>query len=361
MVVATKKDGRPRRTVDLQRLNAQSLRETHHCQSPFQLASQVPSNTYKTVIDAVDGYHAVPLDEESQQLTTFITEWGRYQYLRLPQGFKAAGDIYTRRYDEILKNVPRKLKIVDDALLYDHSIAESFYSTWDYLVLLAENGIVASIPKFQFCCEIADFAGLTVTMDGVTPSKHILEAIENFPTPKDITGARSWFGLVNQVAWAYAISPIMQPFRDLIKPNNRFYWDGTLESIFLKSKQEIIEKVKDGVKSFELERITCLQTDYCDEGIGYLLLQKHCTCSLEKVPTCCPEGWKLIYAGSKFTNPAEANYSPTEGEALAVSYALDHSKMFTLGCQKLIVSVDHKLLLDILNDRELSSISNRRL
>ena len=92
----------------------------------------------------------------------------------------------------------------------------------------------------------------------------------------------------------------MQPFRDLIKPNKKFYWDGTLESIFLKSKQEIIEKVKDGVKSFELERITCLQTDYCDEGIGYLLLQKYCTCSLEKV--------KLIYAGSKFTNPAEANY-----------------------------------------------------
>ena len=86
----------------------------------------------------------------------------------------------------------------------------------------------------------------------------------------------------------------------------------------------MIEKVKDGVKSFELERITCLQTDYQDEGIGYLLLQKYCTCSLEKVPTCCPEAWKLFYAGSKFTSPAEANYSPTEKEPLAVAYALDH-------------------------------------
>ena len=70
---------------------------------------------------------------------------------------------------------------------------------------------------------------------------------------------------------------------------------------------------------------------------------------------------ETFYAGSKFTSQAEANYSPTEDEALAVAYALDHSKIFTLGCHKLIVSVDHQPLLGILNDRGLSSISNRRL
>ena len=76
MIIAAKKDGRPRRTVDLQHLNDQSMRETHHCESPFNLACQVPPSTYKTVLDAVDGYHAVSLDAESQPLTTFITEWG---------------------------------------------------------------------------------------------------------------------------------------------------------------------------------------------------------------------------------------------------------------------------------------------
>ena len=125
--ITTKKDGSPRRTIDLQKLNAQALRETHHCQSPFDLASQVPKNRYKTVIDAVDGYHAIPLDKESQLLTTFITPWGRYMYLRLPQGFKAAGDIYTRRYDDIIKDVPNKIKIVDDTLLYTLIIEESFF------------------------------------------------------------------------------------------------------------------------------------------------------------------------------------------------------------------------------------------
>ena len=361
MVVTTKKDGSPRRTIDLQKLNSQSLRETHHCQSPFHLASQVPSNTYKTVIDAVDGYHAIPLDEESQKLTTFITEWGRYQYLRMPQGFKAAGDVYTRRYDELIEHIPNKVKIVDDVLLHTVDIENNFWQTWDFLTLLANNGITANATKLQFCCEIAEFAGLTVTMEGVRPSETILSAIKDFPTPTNLTSARSWFGLVNQVSWAYAISPLMQPFRDLLKPKVKFFWDTTLENLFQQSKDKIIAAVEDGIRSFDPQCITCLQTDWSEDGVGYLLLQKHCECSLEKVPTCCPDGWKLIYAGSRFTNPAESNYSPTEGEALAVTWSLANSRMFTVGCPNLIISVDHQPLLGILNDRDLSSIKNPRL
>lgn len=74
MVVAPKKDGRPRRTVDLQKLDAQCLRETHHCPSPFKLACQVLPNTKKTVVDATDGYYSVPLNEDNKPLTTFITK-----------------------------------------------------------------------------------------------------------------------------------------------------------------------------------------------------------------------------------------------------------------------------------------------
>ena len=100
------------------------------------------------MIDPVDDYHAIPLAQESQPLTTFITEWGRYQYFRMPQGFKAAGDVYTRRYDKIINHIPNKVKIVDDALLYTHNMEEDYYNTWDFLVLLGENGIVASSTKF---------------------------------------------------------------------------------------------------------------------------------------------------------------------------------------------------------------------
>ena len=220
MIVTAKKDGRPRRTVDLQKLNAQCLRETHHCQSPFRLACLVPPNTKKTVVDATDGYHAIELDEESKPLTTFITEWGRFRYRRLPQGYTAAGDAYTRRYDEIIKNVKDKIKIIDDTLLYKVGIEANFYHTYNYLVLCAENGVTLNPDKLQFCQDIVDWGGLKVTETGVCPSDSLISAIRDFPAPKDITGARSWFGLVNQVAWAHANATLMQPFRDLVKPMN---------------------------------------------------------------------------------------------------------------------------------------------
>ena len=50
----------------------------------------------------------VPLDKESQQLTTFITDWGRFMYLRMPQGYLASGDDYTRRYNVVIKMFPTK-------------------------------------------------------------------------------------------------------------------------------------------------------------------------------------------------------------------------------------------------------------
>ena len=76
MVVVKKRDGRPRRTVDYQSLNSQCLREPVHSESPFHTARRIPQQTWKSVIDAVDGYHSVELDEESSKLTTFITPMG---------------------------------------------------------------------------------------------------------------------------------------------------------------------------------------------------------------------------------------------------------------------------------------------
>ena len=75
-------------------------------------------------------------------------------YLRLPQGYLASGDAYTRRYDELIKEVPRKIKIVDDCLLYNHTIEQAFYHVWDYLQLYANNGIALNANKFRFCCKI---------------------------------------------------------------------------------------------------------------------------------------------------------------------------------------------------------------
>ena len=56
MVICAKKNGKPRRTIDFQPLNAHAGRETHHTQSPFHQARSVPQGKKKTVFDAWNGY-----------------------------------------------------------------------------------------------------------------------------------------------------------------------------------------------------------------------------------------------------------------------------------------------------------------
>ena len=63
---------------------------------------------------------------------------GRYQYLRLPEGYFAAGDIFTWRYDDIIMDIPHQVKVIDDTCLYDDSIESAFWHTWDYLDICAK-------------------------------------------------------------------------------------------------------------------------------------------------------------------------------------------------------------------------------
>ena len=360
MVVTAKADGTPRRTVDLQPQNRHSVRQTHHVQSPFHLAVSVPQHKKKTVTDAWNGYHSVPIRKEDRHFTTFITPWGRYRYKVAPQGFLASGDAYTQRFDAIITDFRDKVKCVDDTCMWADSIEAAFFQTCNWLDLCARNGITLNPKKFQFCQDSVDFAGLTITPTNVKPSAKFLDSIEKFPEPKDITGARAWFGLVNQGAYAFSMAREMKPFRHLLKPKTPFAWTPELSALFKESKKVITEEMRDGVRLFQLSRPTCLVTDWSTSGIGFCLMQKYCNCPT-RTPICCKEGWKLCLVGSRFTHAAETRYSPVEGECLAVVYALHQTRYYIQGCSDLTVATDHKPLIGILNDRSLSDIENRRL
>ena len=360
MVICAKKSGKPRRTVDMQPLNRHATRETHHTQSPFHQARIVPPNTRKTVFDAWNGYHSVPLHPHDRHYTTFITPWGRYRYRVAPQGYIASGDGYSRRFDEIVSEIPRKTKCVDDTLIWSDSIEESFHQAVDWLDLCGHNGITQNPSKFVFAGNTVEFAGFEITPSTVRPCPRILQAIENFPTPSTLTDIRSWYGLVNQVAYAFASAQHMLPFRSLLKPNTTFKWTPELDALFKQSKTVIINEIHKGVEIFDKSLPTCLATDWSKEGIGFWLLQKHCDCAPTK-PFCCKTGWKIVLVGSRFTSGAESRYAPIEGEALAVVDALDKARHFTLGCKDLIIAVDHRPLLKIFGDRSLENIPNPRL
>ena len=362
MLTTPKKSGEPRIVIDLQPLNAVSKRETHHTASPWNLACSIPKGVKKSILDASNGYHSIPLALESRDKTTFLTEYGRYRYKRAPQGYTGSGDAYTKRFDDITVGVKDVVRCIDDSCLWKPTVEESFWHLLNYIDLCGRNGVIFNPEKFAFAEDIVEFAGFDVTLDAIKPCLKMTKAISEFPVPTTLKQLRGWFGIVNQVAYAFAQSKVMHPFRELLQKNHKFYWDNTLNDLFAKSKADILCRVEDGVKMFDLLRKTCLATDWSKTGVGFFLLQRYCKCVAdEKAPTCGPNHWKLVFAGSRFLKDPETRYSPIEGEALAVVFALEQTRMFVLGCSDLLLAVDHKPLVPILNNRRLDLIKNPRL
>ena len=80
-----------------------------------------------------------------------------------------------------------------------------------------------------------------------------------------------------------------------------------------------------------------MATDWSNSGMGFFLLQKYCHCVKEH-PRCCNDGWKLVMAGGRVTNPSESRYSPTEGECLTIADALHKANHNILVCKDLLLA-----------------------
>ena len=98
IVVTPKKNSEKiRLCVDLSHLNRYIIRERYQSPTPAEAVADIAASEAKvfTVLDALKGYHQCPLDQASQPLTTFITPFGRYQYLRAPYTLALAHALVT--------------------------------------------------------------------------------------------------------------------------------------------------------------------------------------------------------------------------------------------------------------------------
>ena len=245
--------------------------------------------------------------------------------------------------------------------MWDNNIEDIFFRVYEFIEKCSKAGCIFNPQKFQFAQETVDFLGFRITPNGMKPHPDFLRTIQEFPTPKNITDVRSWFGLIGQVSYAFAATNTMEPFRKLLSSKLPFYWSTELEEAFILSKSEIVKQCELGVRKFSLTAPMALATDWSKSGVGCWLTQKFCSCE-GCIPGCCKSGWQTIYVSSKFNSPAVSRYHPVEGEAYAAAWALEKCRIFVLGHPNLTLAVDHKPLLAILGlKQELADVINPRL
>ena len=351
IVIQPKKESEDiRLCVDLTKLNKYVKRATYPSTTPYDAVSNISTGVkYFTTLDAKSGYWQIPIAQEDQHLTTFITPWGRYQFRRAPMGLISSGDEYTRRGDQVISNIANVIKIVDDILAHDEDYKSHINRVWNILEKCEENNITLNPKKFTFAQQEVNYCGYILNETGFTADKGKVNAIEKFKTPTCITDIRSFMGLVGQLSdFSTEIANRAEPLRQLLKKNNEWMWTPVHEQAFKDVKEAITSPPI--LAYFKPNLPISLQTDASKlNGLGYALMQKH------------RDGWKLIKCGSRFLSETESRYAIIEQEMLAVTWATRKCQRFLRGAQHYDVIIDHRPLVPILNSKGINDIENPRL
>ena len=203
-----------------------------------------------------------------------MTPEGRYVCNRAPYGISSICEVYNRRMDDVVRNLPGARKIVDDVLIYGKDLETLFERCKAFFERCREFGVTLHKSKSEMCKKEIKFCGYNITGSEVKASEDIVSGIAKFPAPKNITQMRSFFGLCNQIAhFSQDVSQALEPLRPLLKKNVVFRWMPEHDVAFEKAKTLLTSPPV--LTYFDARNPTRLCTDASRlHGLGFTLEQK---------------------------------------------------------------------------------------
>lgn len=164
----------------------------------------------------------------------FRTHKGHYDFMVMPFGLTNAPSTLQSLMNSILKACLRKFIIVfiDDILIYNNSKETHFDHLKIVLWTLRENKLCLRLSKCVFGELKIDYLAHVVSVEGVQPNQHKIQAILEWLIPRNIWMLRGFLGLV----WFYLrfvknFAEIVNPLTDLLQKKH-FLWNESAQTTF---------------------------------------------------------------------------------------------------------------------------------
>jgi hypothetical protein len=161
----------------------------------------------------------------------------------------------------------------DDILIYSHNETEHCDHIRQVLQVLHDNKLYANLAKCTFAKDKVIFLGYVVSKHGVDIDQSKITAIQDWPTPMNVSQVQSFHGLDGFYRrFVKHFSTIAAPLNELTKKGVPFVWGIAQDHAFVKLKclltSASLLALPDFSKQFEVE------CDACCLGIGGVLMQE---------------------------------------------------------------------------------------
>jgi hypothetical protein len=145
----------------------------------------------------------------------------------MPFGLTNAPSTFMRIMNHVLQNFIGKFVVVyfDDILFYIRNESDHSYHIRHVLQVLRDSKLYANLEKCTFFKDKVIFLGYVISKNGVEVDASKIKAIQNWPTPMNVSQVRSFHGLTGFYrCFVKDFSIVAAPLNELTKKGVEFVW-----------------------------------------------------------------------------------------------------------------------------------------
>ena len=326
--------------VDYKHLNQNLIREVYPIPTFETLSAEFSESTVFSKLDAASGFYQIPISEESRDVTTFITPFGRFRFLRLPMGINIAPEIFQRKMNELIADLNGVTCYMDDIIVHGKSLSDHDLILNELIQRLRKVGLKLNKEKCKFRQDRVEFLGHVLSGNGIEMDPQKVCAVKNMKAPENVEELRRLLGMINFLTkFLPHAQEVLSPLNELLRKDAAWTWDTQQETSFEEIKKLVTSSPV--LAFYDSKRETILSVDASSYGVGGVLLQRHGKI-LRPVAYC-----------SRTLSPTERNWAQIEKELLAAVFASEKFHIFLCGLQYTL-ETDHKPLIPLINKKDLS-------